>query len=390
MTPKYNPEKIVITGLGMVSSLGYDVITSCAAAMAGLTRVTEFHNLKIYNAEAGEFEPALGHAVALITDGFTGLGRLVSLGVSAINDLINNTKLTDWSKTGLFINLSSGFYLNEMEKAEEAELDEQSKLEFSKEPSEMQLRNQKYERLLIPLLTKLTNLRIDHTNSRIFFNDQTGMIQVIQAAIHSLQEKELERCIIGGIDSYLEDYFLAAFDKFNILKLSSNPVGFLPGEGASLILLESEFNALKRKARIYGIIEAPHESIESFNRLSDEPPLGIALFSTIGKTLESIQDRGQYTYHIIGDLNGDAYRAKDWGCALIRLKANYPFIEDIPLFCPASYFGEIGAATGPFAICLGIRGFISGYIKKNNFLVWLSSDTGTRGSFYIRQYKNKI
>jgi 3-oxoacyl-[acyl-carrier-protein] synthase-1 len=297
--------------------------------------------------------------------------------------------ITDWSNTGLFINLSSGFYLAEMERLEEAELDEEDRALLAEEPWGMQLRNQKYEKMLIPLLGRLSNLSVEDSSSGVFFKDQTGIIQAMRAAIIALQEKELGRCIVGGIDSYIEDYSLAALDRFNVLKTPPNPAGFTPGECAAFILLEEKETAVKRGANVESVIEALHESSESSNRLLAEPPIGRALANAVMATLKNAHDGGQDTGLIIGDLNGDVYRAYDWGSALTRLKVDYPFIGDLPEWYPALSFGEIGAATGPAAICLGVRGFARGYAKTDNILVWLSSDTGMRGAFYIRKYRNR-
>ncbi|MEZ6117688.1 MAG: hypothetical protein R3C28_14110 [Pirellulaceae bacterium] len=47
-----------------------------------------------------------------------------------------------------------------------------------------------------------------------------------------LQNGELDRCIVGGIDSFCEPQQLIACDSLGILKTDDQPAGFIPGEAA--------------------------------------------------------------------------------------------------------------------------------------------------------------
>ena len=83
----FKSDDVVITGRGMVSSLGLDFYTSCAAARADITRSKELDYYKFCSLETGLVENAMGHPVSILTDGFEGNIRLVRLFVGALSVL---------------------------------------------------------------------------------------------------------------------------------------------------------------------------------------------------------------------------------------------------------------------------------------------------------------
>ncbi len=110
--------------------------------------------------------------------------------------------------------------------------------------------------------------------------------------------------------------------------------------------------------------------------------MGQALSRCIRATLEALPDKGRETGLVIAALNGDAYRAQDWGTALAR-------VRDLNLgesrqWYPAQSFGEVGAATGLVGLCMAIRAFARGYAATRGVLVWTAGDDGSRGAFYVR------
>lgn len=375
-------DNLAVTGLGMVSSIGNNILTSATSMKAGIIRISALQNLQVLDVETDEVEQATGQSISGLTDGFSGLGRLVRLGVAGLDDLVTNSQINDWSKIGFFINLSSGFILKECENAEIAESGiSKDEMEQVTVPYDLDLRTQIYQTWLIPSILKLTKISIDPANQYIFFGDNSGIIHLIQKALDDLRSGKLEKCVIGGIDSLVEKEFLDSFNYFKMLKTPSRASGIIPGECAAFVCVEGESEAIISNRNIEAIIECPSERSESSNRFSPEPALGVSLSEAITASLNKLGDKGMQTELIIGNLNGDPYRATDWGCALIRLRVDFPWM-DFKEWHPSLSFGEIGSATGPAAICMALRGFKC----TNNILVWLANETGTRGSFYIRKY----
>ncbi len=387
-----NQEKsdaIVVTGLGMISSIGRDVVTSCASARAGITRESELDYFSVLNEDSDEFNllaPVAAHAMTGFSEGFVRLGRLVRLGQAAIVDLLAYADIKEISfpKTGFFLNLSSGYYLSSSEAKEREEMDEPDSY-FDDEPLEMDVRTTSYSNSLIPRLCELTGIIISDKFQKLYFRDHVGVIIAIRDAMNLLQTEELDRCIIGGIDSFVEQETLKILSEFDVIKTVVNPNGFIPGEAAAFILLERYDKALRRNARIEAIIESPSLKTEATHRLSGEPSAGVALFDAISETIKGLTNTGENTGLIIGDLNGDNWRAKEWGNALVKLAAKYPLGDNAEWY-PAVSFGEIGAASGAVAICMGVRGVARGYAKTNNILIWMANDNGHKSSIYLRKH----
>src|SRR5215212_5475194 len=99
------PDAIVITALGMESSLG-GVVTACAAARAGLSMARELPDYSITSRDGTEIE-IHGHSVATVS-GFRGLGRLVALGWSALSELLRDANLdgTNLAHVGFSVGLA--------------------------------------------------------------------------------------------------------------------------------------------------------------------------------------------------------------------------------------------------------------------------------------------
>lgn len=233
----------------------------------------------------------------------------------------------------------------------------------------------------------VNNINIPFSNQFIIFGDQSGIAKAINDASVLLSSGQCDYCIVGGIDSYIEENVLAPATYFNLVKTEGMPVGFQPGEAAAFILLEKQDSATERGVKIEAVVGGGTNSKEPCHRLSKEGvSLGIELTECIVSTIGYLTEQNMNLGLIIGNLNGDSYRANEWGHALVRLGSKFPTIGRLPQWYPALSFGETGAATGCIAICMVIKGFNRDYSPSANVLVWLTSDTGATGSFFLQKY----
>ncbi len=360
---------IVVTGIGMISAVGDGVVTGCAASRAGLRRISSLEDVRLWDEDTKEMEPVRAHSIPWVTEGFSGMGRLVSLSTEAFLDLHRETGLTSWDGLGLYLALPHDFYRRQMaERGLMRALHEE--------------RREEYQRRFLPTLLGTVGMAGRPRFQQLLFGE-VGFVQGLQLAMKELEMGRLERCIVGGVDSLVETETLEALHALGLLKGPSNPVGFLPGEAAAFVLLERRDSAVRRDARISALIEAPSLEAESSHRLSDTHPQGLALSNCIQKTMEGLHDQGRRTGHMVGLLNGDPFRAADWGHALVRLRAA-GYLSEVSEWYPALSVGECGAASGPVSVCLVTRGFARGYVGSEDVLVWMAGDDGGRGTFYMR------
>jgi len=368
--------QIVISGMGMVTSLGYTADDSFAAARAGLSRATE---LPIHNFCGDEIwgnKPLVGQIVTALSVGHVGVGKILSLGNYALNNLFRNRTVSDseWAKTAIFLNLSDAFLLDAYV-SESADWDNYGEQDLPSVVWRRQCKN------VVTRLLSSFGRDSDVENQHLYFGGHTGIAHALADAIQALRSGESDLCIVGGIDSLIELHLLEAAANVGLLKTQDFPIGFVPGEAAGFILLERQTQAAydDNDGQVISVGRPPSILKDEINRFSETPPNGSCLAQVIQKAITDCTDNVGL---MIADLNGDIHRANDWGCALVRLQG-YDGIVDRPIWLTSTSFGEVGAATGILSIGLASWGKNRGYSPDGSTLIWLASDSGEKVAFTL-------
>lgn len=371
-----SPMSLAITGIGMVSPLGLDAATSCAAARAGLIRAAPLDSFKVYSKGAWGNVGIVGHALQEFAGGFEGFGKLVRLGGAALNDLLRGAQFQtqDWSRTALCVALPSGYLQSQRERDPQFSMDEEDSV---------QTFLQTLAEGLPARICEVASLAIPAAQRALIFEDQAGFARGLLHAWQLISTGQVDRCILGGVDACTDGRHLAAAHHFNAVKTEDQPCGFQPGEAAGFLMLEPVSAALAQGVPIAGEIAAAAIDHDTVGRCDRGPPLGVGLAEAIDHCLAIAPEGTGAAGWIIADLNGDAFRGNDWGYALVRLMAAHPCLGSCPLVIPAESFGETGAAQGAIASCMAVRAFARGYAPAPRALVWLASYGGDRGAFVI-------
>jgi len=371
----------------MVTSLGPDAASSCAAARAGISRAGPLEDASVYDEESGELIPVSGHC-AFATSGFSGLGRVVRLGQRAIQDLMSRVGAAraDLGPLAVLCAVPGGYYWCERHRqdlqpvADSLPFDPQAAIDFENGERKEELRASLVERL-----SMVSPIPLSASLSRLYFGEQAVLAVALKDAIADLQSGKLSACLVGGIDSFVDPTMLPSLSTLGILKTPVEATGFMPGEAAGFALLETHQRAVRRGADILAVIEGPSVQRDDIQRFSDGPVRGRALAAAISETAGPYCGNGSSPGLLIGNLNGDTWRAREWGTAVVRLA---PCLRDAPLWTPVESFGEVGAATGAVALCVGVKAIQRGYAKTSTIVVWLSGDDGAKGSFLLRHISN--
>lgn len=89
----------------------------------------------------------------------------------------------------------------------------------------------------------------------------SGAHSIIEAA-RMIEDGEVDMCIAGGTDASITPLMLAGYKKMNVYAedkirpFDKNRKGFIIGEGAGVLVIESKESAKKRGAKIYATIES--------------------------------------------------------------------------------------------------------------------------------------
>lgn len=375
---------LAVTGIGMVSPLGLDVISSCAAARAGICRIVEIDDLIVNDAEGAEIAPVSVSRVPLVSAGFFGFARLLQLGVAGLADLVRATGPLSDSKVGFILVVGGETYRSawlsrarkDPEMAAGGDLDA---FQASIATSEARIVTQ-----LLPALLRRAGLAVvEKACKTLCAATAVGFIGALQQAEEWLDKRVCDRCVIGGLDSLLDPTTIDVLNRLHILKTPENPVGLIPGEAACFLLVENP-RAAARGAAVQATLESPASTLGAAHPRLQDPAAGHdALAVAISESFARLSDVGRATGMVVVNLNGDAYRAAGWGESFVRVLTPMR-LGTLPTWLPPIFFGDTGAATGPVSVALLARGWARGYASSPNALVCLMDDLGGRGTFYVR------
>jgi 3-oxoacyl-[acyl-carrier-protein] synthase I len=329
---------LVISGFGMVSSIGITADQTCASLNAGITRKIIMPELYFCHAADPEFEDGTALLAASISwldarnDASDPAEWLSMIAEKAFSDLMDNSAYTDeqFSNTGLFISLP---------------------------PMLNQSAGMKDE-----FIYRFHNL----IENDIFpceeysFEGHNGVISLIEKAWLEIDKGTITRAIVGGVESCLFPEWLEKLDDDYRIKSRRNIDGYTPGEIAAFIIIEKDSNKRDKNKPAF---------------LID----GLASSNSAGGLRKVVSDllveNGEHPV-IVCDLNGESKRMNDWGT--VRTALGERLGSPVILEHPADTLGDMGAASGAALTIIAMY-----YLRKKNrerhsALILTSSDHGER------------
>ena len=357
--PKVND--IVVTAMGAISPVGGNAEQTCAAIHANIAAIKEHAYYTCIAKDQYDDELSLNaSSVPFIDPYLDGAERLLQLAIPALLELFGNTLLDkqNTDNAGLLLALPQ---------------------------SDESTNDWQLQRTFIPQLChrlELANFKTSNINQE----GHTGMFSLIGDAIEQLQSGQLDYCIVGGVDSWLFEKRLVLLDKTWRLKSGRNIDGFIPGEAAVMLLLETASHASTANRPILSQISGLGGGTEIENIDSDKNSSGEGLAEAITNTLQ-YSSVDQHFESVYCDLNGESYRGFEWGLMQARLGTRFENIKQ--LIHPAENCGDVGAAIGGLLIASASTAFQHGYNKSGHALLWTASDSGQRMALHLQAAKTQ-
>jgi 3-oxoacyl-[acyl-carrier-protein] synthase I len=202
----------------------------------------------------------------------------------------------------------------------------------------------------------------------------------LRAAWPRVASGEFDVCVLAGVDSYVEPQtleWLESNDQLHGAGPLNNAWGFIPGEAAGAVLLcrggMLERLGLPPLALVLGVGTANEP-----NRIKTETVcIGEGLTAAFRQCLAGLPP-GAVVTDVFCDMNGETYRADEYGFACVRTKE---FFESVSEFtAPADCWGDVSAASAPLAIALSAVAARKAYANGRYAFLWGSSETGERGA----------
>lgn len=338
---------ILLTGLGMVTSLGLNATTSCAAARAGLSRARELDYFTQWSPANGEVGPVKGHQIPQITEGFEGDARLARILGGALGDFLSRTNDIDWTSSGLacYCGLPDPYRIwSGPDRVTDPDI-RQEFLDASKSIPKDNAEPEKAERLLHMAcsangIAKTPKMRMTSRSGNCAVTD------CIRQASADLSQGLVRQAVIIAADSLLDESTLTWLERTERLKSPALATGLTPGEAGIVLGLRAAASPSTGNPPL-AKIQAVHTATEENSLLSGKPILGKAM----AKLLGDLSDNGRQGW-FVSDLNGEDYRALEWGHALVRTK-----LDVLAMSYPAVAFGDTGTASGGVAIATIVHAF---------------------------------
>ncbi len=359
----------IITALGAVTSVGMDAVTTCASIRAGLSRPASLAEYEVLDRDQHAPTGLTAHPVAGITLGFSGVGRWLQLAALAIQDLCRSAQLPGigdrsfWSSTAFHV------------VAPVIDADR-----FALEPacaSEEEL----VTSFAAPLLARMVGC-FTPARTKLCSDGRTGALKAALQAEEDFQRGQYTRAVVLAVDSMLDPPSLQWLAERGRLKEDENPVGVTPGEGAVCFMLESPRTARQRRAMPLGRIVAAVDR-EPRAYIAGERSIGEALARAVDGVLKSGRVSLPYEVEAIVDLNGEPWRAEEYGHARIRVRPDRWASELLVL--PAVSVGDIGAGMTALQIVLACRSLTRGYASAEHVLITSSDEYGNVGAAVLQK-----
>lgn len=205
----------------------------------------------------------------------------------------------------------------------------------------------------------------------------SGLIALSMAAA-SINDGQSEICIVLGVDSYSDFETLQWLDNNKQLANAYNRGAFFPGEAAGAVVIAPLKTLSRYKLESLGSIRSLALSTETKKIKTDTLCLGEGLTECVKEVVNSLRIPEQTIDGVICDINGERYRAEEWGFVILRCAE--AFVDPTDYDLPAAYWGDVGAASGPLFIGLAVTAGKGNWAKGNRYMIWNSSESGQRAA----------
>ncbi len=340
---------IVITGMGASTPVGRTVWASAAAVRAGISGFAE-HPFMIDTAGG----PMRVARAPWIADEEAKNGRISHLLLPALEEALRPLDAVPWQGGRLRLSLELGLPPERpgLPPDFSNELDESIAARFS-------------ERFFA---------------GETFSIGHAAGLFALESALRKLSLGEEDASLVAGADSYLFPETLEWLEECDQLHGAgplNNAWGFVPGEGAGALLLMGEERARSLGLPVYGRVLGVGTGREKNLIKTESVCIGEGLTTAFRGAL-SLLPPGTKVDALFSDMNGEPYRADEFGFTALRTKEYFEAAGDYA--APADCWGDVGAASGPLCSALAIISHYKGYGKGPLSLVWAGSESGERAA----------
>ncbi len=336
------PADIAIVGAGMVTPVGLDAPSSCAAFRCRLSAFEETR----FISKAGAWIMA---AEAPLEEPWRGRAKLLKMAARAWRECISHRPNKTADAPALVLCVA----------------------EAGRPGREEELGAALYLELQRALSVRFPK------GSIVVEGGRAGGARGLEAA-RALLAGGAACVVLLGVDGFVNARSLAAYDAADRLLTEDNSNGFIPGEAAAAILLTRADEAGPDALRLAGLGFAEEKAT-----IDSEAPLRAdGLAGAIKAALAEARLAMHEIDYRMTDISGEQYYFKEAALALSRVLRER--VERMDIEHPAECVGETGAAALPLMLGATLAAQRKGYAQGPTVLAHVSGDDGARAALALR------
>lgn len=206
-----------------------------------------------------------------------------------------------------------------------------------------------------------------------------GAFDALAEAQKLLDARRVAHCVILGVDSFHSAETLEFFHGQRRLVTAANGDGFLPGEAAAAVVCSST-TSTNGALQCLGL----GQGREPATLDSDLALKADGLVQAYRAAFQAARSSFEHIDYRLSDLTGELYAFKDAALALARTMRVRKDAMD--LWHPTDCVGRVGAASVPLVLGVALAAAMKRYAPGPGVLCHFSEDDGWRGAAVLKEY----
>lgn len=216
-----------------------------------------------------------------------------------------------------------------------------------------------------------------HPESRAITRGGIGGVEALELADTFLKTR-IPLVIVAGMDSFLNTSTLTAYHALGRLKTEKNNDGFIPGEAGAAVLLGAAGKASAPALTCLGTGWGKEPAFIG----SEKPLRADGLVQAVREALKDSECTYKDLDFRITDIGGEQYGFKEAALSLLRTMRTLKC--DFDLWHPAEYIGEAGAVIVPMILGTALAASRKGYARGSGMLCHVAADNEDRAAFILK------
>lgn len=348
---------MVVSEVGIVTSVGRDAHTTLTSILAGIARPKELGYFAIVDPELQEPQGVVGHPIEALTEGFHLYGLWLRVGLKCLEDLLSRAGLERgpqvWQRGALIAvapDIRSERFMSEGDESPEA--------------------------LREPYLDRIAGwLGVPAERVKAVAVGPTGLYQALELAGRALERQDVDRVAILAVDSLLDTLSLEWLAEHDRLKCPAVPAGLMPGEAGVALLIERA-GAQGLNVAVRTVASEPQAARGAAVAGQTSAERGARLAQVLERCLARAPRGDGAARMLVSDQNGEQWRAEELAHCSLKLGDLWP--ADAELLLPALSVGDTGAARA--ALGCGIAALALKHGEARESIVLTSTFDGAAGA----------